>query len=282
MGGRFDRDISDQRRPPAATGEDGGPRLCSDPPTSGWRGEQGRPGPVGIRTLSEPVPVTGFAMNLSPMPRIAPPPFGTETSTPWPRSARSPRTTRVTAPKPDGLLGLTETHKILIGDPPAVGGARSGTPVLRLANRRAVVDELPSPRPLLAMTGGSYIRGSRMSTICGRPRADPTLVIPDLLLGTLLVSATYPRARGVQRSLTILANATASSEHQPNTATRPTAPRCPSESAVVACLRGLEGLAGTGCPPLPSLVMKGSAVRVRASALCDLQGFLREGYSEDR
>jgi hypothetical protein len=27
-------------------------------------------------TLSEPVPVTGFAVNFSPMPRIAPPPLG--------------------------------------------------------------------------------------------------------------------------------------------------------------------------------------------------------------
>ncbi len=47
----------------------------------------------------------------------------------------------------------------------------------------------------------------------------------------------------------------------------PRAPRCPSQSAPLACSCGLEGLAGTGCPPLPSLVMKGSAVRVRASAL---------------
>lgn len=27
-------------------------------------------------TVSEPVPVTGFALNFSPMPRIAPPPLG--------------------------------------------------------------------------------------------------------------------------------------------------------------------------------------------------------------
>ena len=55
-------------------------------------------------------------------------------------------------------------------------------------------------------------------------------------------------------------------EHQPNTATRPPAPRFPSESATLACFRGLEGLAGTGCPPWPSLVMKGSGVRVFPSA----------------
>ena len=29
-------------------------------------------------TLMEPVPVTGLAANFSPMPRIAPPPFGSE------------------------------------------------------------------------------------------------------------------------------------------------------------------------------------------------------------
>ena len=37
-----------------------------------------RPGDVNIGTLSDPVPVTGFAANFSPMPRIAPPPFGRE------------------------------------------------------------------------------------------------------------------------------------------------------------------------------------------------------------
>jgi hypothetical protein len=31
---------------------------------------------VAIGTVIEPVPVTGFAANFSPMPRIAPPPFG--------------------------------------------------------------------------------------------------------------------------------------------------------------------------------------------------------------
>jgi hypothetical protein len=35
-----------------------------------------RPGLTAIGTLSEPVPVTGFAANFSPIPRIAPPPFG--------------------------------------------------------------------------------------------------------------------------------------------------------------------------------------------------------------
>ena len=35
-----------------------------------------RPGLVAIGTLIEPVPVTGFAANFSPIPRIAPPPFG--------------------------------------------------------------------------------------------------------------------------------------------------------------------------------------------------------------
>jgi hypothetical protein len=29
-------------------------------------------------TASEPVPVTAFAVNFSPIPRIAPPPFGSE------------------------------------------------------------------------------------------------------------------------------------------------------------------------------------------------------------
>ena len=36
------------------------------------------PGLVAIGTVIEPVPVTGFAANFSPMPRIAPPPLGRE------------------------------------------------------------------------------------------------------------------------------------------------------------------------------------------------------------
>src|SRR6266567_535012 len=35
-----------------------------------------RPGLVAIGTLIDPVPVTGLAANFSPMPRMAPPPFG--------------------------------------------------------------------------------------------------------------------------------------------------------------------------------------------------------------
>src|SRR4249920_4210989 len=35
-----------------------------------------RPGLVAIGTDIEPVPVTGFAANFSPIPRIAPPPLG--------------------------------------------------------------------------------------------------------------------------------------------------------------------------------------------------------------
>ena len=35
-----------------------------------------RPGLVGMGTLSEPVPVTGLAVNFSSMPRMAPPPLG--------------------------------------------------------------------------------------------------------------------------------------------------------------------------------------------------------------
>lgn len=37
-----------------------------------------RPGVVEIGTLRDPVPVTGLAANFSPMPRIAPPPFGSD------------------------------------------------------------------------------------------------------------------------------------------------------------------------------------------------------------
>ncbi|OEU61971.1 MAG: hypothetical protein BBJ57_05765 [Desulfobacterales bacterium PC51MH44] len=37
-----------------------------------------RPGDVTIGTLRDPVPVTGLAANFSPMPRIAPPPFGSD------------------------------------------------------------------------------------------------------------------------------------------------------------------------------------------------------------
>src|SRR5438477_9178805 len=37
-----------------------------------------RPGLVAMGTVMEPVPVTGLAANFSPMPRIAPPPFGRE------------------------------------------------------------------------------------------------------------------------------------------------------------------------------------------------------------
>ena len=35
-----------------------------------------RPGEVAIGTVMDPVPVTGFAANFSPRPRIAPPPLG--------------------------------------------------------------------------------------------------------------------------------------------------------------------------------------------------------------
>ena len=35
-----------------------------------------RPGLVAIGTDIEPVPLTGFAANFSPIPRIAPPPLG--------------------------------------------------------------------------------------------------------------------------------------------------------------------------------------------------------------
>src|SRR5262245_40620661 len=37
-----------------------------------------RPGLVAIGTVIEPVPVTGLAANFSPIPRIAPPPLGSE------------------------------------------------------------------------------------------------------------------------------------------------------------------------------------------------------------
>src|SRR5258708_39151780 len=37
-----------------------------------------RPGLAAIGTDIEPVPVTGLAANFSPIPRIAPPPFGSE------------------------------------------------------------------------------------------------------------------------------------------------------------------------------------------------------------
>lgn len=37
-----------------------------------------RPDEVKIGTLRDPVPVTGFAENFSPMPRIAPPPLGND------------------------------------------------------------------------------------------------------------------------------------------------------------------------------------------------------------
>jgi hypothetical protein len=37
-----------------------------------------RPGLVRIGTDIEPVPVTGLAANFSPIPRIAPPPLGSE------------------------------------------------------------------------------------------------------------------------------------------------------------------------------------------------------------
>src|SRR5205085_10991516 len=37
-----------------------------------------RPGLVARGTVIEPVPVTGLAANFSPIPRIAPPPFGNE------------------------------------------------------------------------------------------------------------------------------------------------------------------------------------------------------------
>ncbi len=51
------------------------------------------------------------------------------------------------------------------------------------------------------------------------------------------------------------------------------APRCRSgDSLGLACRQGLEGLARTGCRRRSTLVMKGSVVRIRASALPELQG----------
>src|SRR5258708_34762212 len=41
-----------------------------------------RPGLVYIGTLIDPVPVTGLAPNFSPIPRIAPPPFGRDSCGP--------------------------------------------------------------------------------------------------------------------------------------------------------------------------------------------------------
>jgi len=43
-----------------------------------WGPKPERPELVAIGTLIEPVPVTGLAANFSPIPRIAPPPFGRE------------------------------------------------------------------------------------------------------------------------------------------------------------------------------------------------------------
>ena len=37
-----------------------------------------RPGDVGIATVIEPVPMTGLAPDFSPIPRMAPPPLGSE------------------------------------------------------------------------------------------------------------------------------------------------------------------------------------------------------------
>ena len=56
-------------------------------------------------------------------------------------------------------------------------------------------------------------------------------------------------------------------EHEPNTATFLWAPHCPPGSPDLAFRQGLEGLEGTGCHLRSTLVMKGSAVRIRASAL---------------
>src|SRR5690348_11420087 len=57
-----------------------------------------RPGLVKMGTVIDPVPVTGLAANFSPMPRIAPPPFGSDTAggcggppTSWLRFCASPQ-----------------------------------------------------------------------------------------------------------------------------------------------------------------------------------------------
>jgi hypothetical protein len=146
MGGRFDRDISDQRRPPAAE------RACAR-----------RLGPLSRRRAAErALPVLGCSWARSCRPVVSHPPHRhpaprperwfcqPRISTPWPRSARSPQTARVTAPKPEGLLGLTETHKILIGDPPGrrrgeVGGA-SRTPRTPQDSRGRTTFATSSPR----------------------------------------------------------------------------------------------------------------------------------------
>jgi hypothetical protein len=48
-----------------------------DMPSAGVNPE--RPGLIGSGTVSDAVPVTGLAANVSPMPRRAPPPFGSDT-----------------------------------------------------------------------------------------------------------------------------------------------------------------------------------------------------------
>jgi len=42
---------------------------------------------VAIGTDIDPVPVTGFALNFSPMPLMAPPPLGSETAGAWSRKS---------------------------------------------------------------------------------------------------------------------------------------------------------------------------------------------------
>jgi hypothetical protein len=46
--------------------------------SANWGPKPDRPGLVGIGTDIEPVPVAGSAVNVSPIPRIAPPPLGSE------------------------------------------------------------------------------------------------------------------------------------------------------------------------------------------------------------
>jgi hypothetical protein len=71
----LDRGRSDgiDRCHPSPNGPFPGPELY-ERDSLGKKSE--RPGDENMGTVGEPVPVTGLTENFSPMPRIAPPPFG--------------------------------------------------------------------------------------------------------------------------------------------------------------------------------------------------------------
>ena len=89
-------DFDRRRLPRYGLDDEGGGCRLADATTEKRRGHG--PCDVVIGTVVEPVPVTGLAPNFSPMPRIAPPPFGRDMEDPGARPSSGVRETSAGGP----------------------------------------------------------------------------------------------------------------------------------------------------------------------------------------